>query len=62
MPFPGGGSKWQISAAGGTSPRWRRDGKELFYLAADSGLMAAEADTSGSSFQLPRSGRSFMRF
>ena len=51
-PFPGGGSKWQISAAGGTSPRWRRDGKELFYLAADSELMAAEVDTSGSSFQV----------
>jgi eukaryotic-like serine/threonine-protein kinase len=51
-PFPGGGSKWQVSAAGGTSPRWRRDGKELFYLAADSELMAAAVDISGSSFQV----------
>jgi serine/threonine protein kinase/Tol biopolymer transport system component len=30
-PFPGPGAKWQISEAGGTNPRWRRDGKELFY-------------------------------
>jgi len=51
-PFPGGGSKWQVSGAGGTSPRWRRDGKELFYLAADSELMAAEVDGSGSSLQV----------
>jgi hypothetical protein len=50
-PFPAGGSKWQVSG-GGTSPRWRRDGKELFYLAADSKLMAAEVDGSGSSFQV----------
>ena len=51
-PFPGGGSKWQVSAAGGTCPRWRRDSRELFYLAADSELMAAEVETSGSSFQV----------
>jgi serine/threonine protein kinase len=51
-PFPRGGSKFQVSAAGGSIPRWRRDGKELFYLAADSELMAAEVDGSGSSFQV----------
>jgi eukaryotic-like serine/threonine-protein kinase len=50
-PFPKGGSKWQISRAGGSSPRWRRDGKELFYVAADSTLIAAEVDTSRSAFQ-----------
>jgi eukaryotic-like serine/threonine-protein kinase len=27
------GGKWQVSAQGGTRPRWRGDGKELFYLA-----------------------------
>ena len=51
-PFPGGGSKWQISLAGGTSPRWRRDGKEIFFLAADSTLVATEVETSGSVFQV----------
>jgi serine/threonine protein kinase len=32
--------KWQISTTGGSVPRWRRDGKELFYLGADQKLMA----------------------
>ena len=40
QPFPGPGGKWQISPAGGTQPRWRRDGRELFYLAADGALTA----------------------
>ncbi|MDQ3254100.1 MAG: hypothetical protein M3R15_09360, partial [Acidobacteriota bacterium] len=39
-PFQGSGEKWQISTAGGLSPRWQRDGKELFYLAAGGRLMA----------------------
>jgi predicted Ser/Thr protein kinase len=51
-PFPAGASKWQVSVTGGSSPRWRRDGKELFYMAADSKLMAAEVDSSGSVFQV----------
>ena len=28
------GGKWRISTAGGSFPRWGRNGKELFYLAA----------------------------
>ncbi len=40
------GAKWRISAAGGQQPRWRRDGKELFYLAADRKLMAVPIKTS----------------
>jgi eukaryotic-like serine/threonine-protein kinase len=31
-PFPGPGGKWQVSTAGGTRPRWREDGKELFFV------------------------------
>jgi serine/threonine-protein kinase len=34
-PFPDGGGRWVISAAGGIEPRWRRDGRELFYRNAD---------------------------
>jgi hypothetical protein len=30
-PFPNGDGKWQLSADGGTDPRWRADGRELFY-------------------------------
>ncbi len=29
--FPVSGSKWQVSTEFGTFPRWRPDGKELFY-------------------------------
>jgi Tol biopolymer transport system component len=31
--FPGGGKKRQISLGGGAFPRWRRDGKEILYVA-----------------------------
>src|ERR1039458_2627613 len=34
-PFPTFDSKWQVSRGGGEEPRWRGDGKELFYLALD---------------------------
>jgi eukaryotic-like serine/threonine-protein kinase len=33
-------AQWQISRDGGLQPRWRRDGKELFYLAPDGKMMA----------------------
>lgn len=38
--FPEAGGQWQISVAGGVQPRWRRDGRELFYVAPDTRLMA----------------------
>jgi Tol biopolymer transport system component len=38
--FPKMTGKWQVSAAGGMQPRWRRDGRELFYVAPDTRLMA----------------------
>jgi Tol biopolymer transport system component len=47
--FPDAGGKWQVSTGGGAQPRWRRDGKELFYVAPDRKLMSAEVNT-GSGF------------
>jgi len=41
-PFPNGTSKWKVSTAGGQFPRWRRDGKELFFLSLDNHLHAVE--------------------
>jgi Tol biopolymer transport system component len=32
--------KWPVSTAGGYSPRWRHDGKELFFVSADGKIMA----------------------
>jgi eukaryotic-like serine/threonine-protein kinase len=49
--FPATGGKWQISSGGGDQPLWRRDGKELFYVAAGGKLMAAEVNQSASTFQ-----------
>jgi Tol biopolymer transport system component len=38
------GARWQVSAKGGRSPRWRRDGKEIFYLSSTNQMMAAEVE------------------
>jgi serine/threonine protein kinase/Tol biopolymer transport system component len=43
-PFPSGSGKWQVSTGGGEEPRWRRDGKELFYLSPGGKLMAVEVN------------------
>jgi Tol biopolymer transport system component/predicted Ser/Thr protein kinase len=51
-PFPSSEGRWQVSAAGGYEPRWRRDGKEIFYLAADRKLMAVPVHGAGSTFQM----------
>jgi Tol biopolymer transport system component/tRNA A-37 threonylcarbamoyl transferase component Bud32 len=40
--FPAFTQKRQVSSAGGMQPRWRRDGKELYYLGADGTMMAAD--------------------
>ncbi|HJU42534.1 MAG TPA: hypothetical protein VJ691_06945, partial [Vicinamibacterales bacterium] len=40
QPFPGPGSKVQVSTEGGSQVRWRADGRELFYLGLDERLMA----------------------
>jgi Tol biopolymer transport system component len=39
-PFPPAEGEWTISLAGGEMPRWRGDGKELFFEAADGKMMA----------------------
>jgi eukaryotic-like serine/threonine-protein kinase len=50
QPFPPTGARWQITTAGGVSPRWRADGRELFYVASD-GTLTAVAVTPGSTFR-----------
>jgi hypothetical protein len=49
--FPAPGTKVRISSNGGVQPRWRRDGKELFFVAADGTIMAAPVRMTASSFQ-----------
>jgi Tol biopolymer transport system component len=50
-PFPGPGAKVPISTTGGTQPRWRRDGTEIFYLAGNR-LMAAPVNGWGATFEV----------
>ncbi len=42
--------KWQVSVEGGELPRWRRDGKELFFHFGDS-FYALDVKTDGTSFE-----------
>ena len=49
--FPAAGGQWQISNTGGTSPHWRRDGKELFYVSPDKKLMAVPVDARSGTFE-----------
>jgi eukaryotic-like serine/threonine-protein kinase len=39
-PFPSGQGQWKVSISGGEQPRWRIDGRELYFLRADGTLMA----------------------
>jgi serine/threonine protein kinase len=50
--FPGPGGKRQVSTDSGCQVRWRKDGKELFFLSNDKKMMAADVKTSDSSFQI----------
>jgi Tol biopolymer transport system component len=50
VPVPPTGERWQVSDGGGDQPRWRRDGRELFYLALDGTLMAVSV-SSGRRFE-----------
>jgi len=51
-PFRGPGGKWQVSTTGGSEPRWRRDGTEVFYLDPDDKLMVAAVNGRGSTFEV----------
>jgi serine/threonine protein kinase/Tol biopolymer transport system component len=42
QPFPSTGVKYQVSRDGGKQPKWRRDGRELFFLSIDNALLAAD--------------------
>ena len=52
-----------VSSAGGTAPRWRADGKELYFISADGTVMVADANAGArisvgvprALFQIPRS-------
>ncbi len=50
--FPQPGDTWQVSQKGAHSPRWSKDGTELFFIDRDNWLQAASVDTSGTRFEV----------
>jgi eukaryotic-like serine/threonine-protein kinase len=50
QPFGVTGNKLQVSTNGGAQVRWRRDGKELFYIALDGRLMAVPVTLSSNAY------------
>jgi hypothetical protein len=49
--FPKPTGKWQVSTNGGMRPRWRSDGKELYFIAPDGKLMASPVAGQASAFE-----------
>ena len=47
VPYPpsASGGRWTVSQGGGVQPRWRHDGKELFYISPDWKMMSVEVNT-----------------
>ncbi len=61
---PPGAGRWQISNGGGTTPRWRGDGKELFYRGPNGDTVAVDVrlgpfSVAGSRRQCGGCGREF---
>jgi eukaryotic-like serine/threonine-protein kinase len=46
--------RYTVSSQGGTGPAWRRDGKELFFVAGDGRLTAVPVTMNGADVQLGR--------
>lgn len=44
------GGKWQVSTNGGYTPKWSKDGKELFYLSLDNQIMSSEVKLGSTGF------------
>jgi hypothetical protein len=52
--FPLSDRTWSISTSGGSEPRWRAGGRELYYLSEDRKLMAVTVGAGASPFGVPR--------
>jgi Tol biopolymer transport system component len=60
-PFPAASGKWPVSHGGGSQPRWRADGKELFFLDLDHNLMSVTV-TSTPEFRASEQHRLFQTY
>jgi serine/threonine protein kinase len=50
-PFPGPGAKFQVSNNGGRLAKWRKDGKELYYISLDQKMMAVPVTLNSASVE-----------
>jgi eukaryotic-like serine/threonine-protein kinase len=50
--FPPSGGKWQVSTNGGFTPRWRGDGRELYYLTLERTIMAVDVNPTEPAFEV----------
>jgi serine/threonine protein kinase/Tol biopolymer transport system component len=57
--FPQPGGRWQVSQDGGTEARWRRDGRELYYVDRENYLVSVDAGRSASGFEAGAARRLF---
>ena len=51
VPFPQRAGKWAVSTGFGRQPRWRGDGKEIYYL-TQAAVMAAEVRARGAQLEI----------
>jgi len=51
--YPQADQRWQVSVEGGVQPRWRADGREMYYLAPDGTMMSVNVEE-GSALRLSR--------
>lgn len=49
--FPDAGEKWPVSTSGGGTPRWRADGRELYFVAPDMTMMTAPVRATATAFE-----------
>jgi Tol biopolymer transport system component len=59
VPFKGGGGKWEVSTEGGRWPRWRRDGKELYFVSSRNEMMAVRITEKAGGLEISQPERLF---
>jgi Tol biopolymer transport system component len=52
--FPDGARRWQVSTDGGFEPKWRGDGRELFYIGTDQQMMSVAVNSTSTGFEASR--------
>jgi Tol biopolymer transport system component len=58
QPLPPTGAKWQVSTGGGRQPRWRRDGRELYFVTNDRKFYVVDV-RAGATFEFGTPGKLF---